>query len=106
AEGPQAVERELPARRFCGEIEKLVELLTRHGLEHREQRSDRLADARGRLRKQAAPGSIGAIHRFGERALALAKSTVRKRELAQRGIAFAAMTKLPARPGKEALAQG
>ncbi len=48
------IERQAPARRLRGQEEHLVDALLRHGLEHREQGADGLADAGRRLRHQAA----------------------------------------------------
>ncbi|MDT4833140.1 hypothetical protein FQZ97_667300 [compost metagenome] len=80
----QGVQRHGPAGGLGGEEEHLVELVRRARLEQRKERGQRLADAGGRLRQQAAPAHGGAVDRLGQFALAGAEVGVGKLELRQR----------------------
>ena len=65
----QRVECQRTPRRLRGQEEHLVDRLPRAGLQQREQRAHRLADAGRRLRDQAAAGGGGLVDGFGQRTL-------------------------------------
>ena len=101
------------ARALGRQEEQLVQALTGAGLQHREQRTQRLADARGGLGQQAAAAGLVAIlalahvavHRHGQLALPRAKAAVRKGQRRQRRVAGLAVLLLAVRPGQVARAQ-
>jgi hypothetical protein len=82
-EHAQRIERHRAARGLGGEEEELVDLLRRPRLEQRKDGGQRLADAGGRLRHEAAPAHAGAVHGLGQFALAGAEAAVRKLQLRQ-----------------------
>jgi hypothetical protein len=95
-----------PAARPLGaEEDELVERLLGTGLQEREDGADRLADAGGRLRGQAAPEAGGAEHRFGQHALAGAERGMREGQRLQRAVALGAMRQLAVGPVEEARAR-
>ena len=113
----QRVERECVARALGGQEEQFVQPLACAGLQQREQRAQRLADARGGLRQQAAAAVFVAIlvvpvarphvavHSHGQLALPGAKAAVRKGQRRQRCIAGLAVLLLAVGPGQVARAQ-
>jgi hypothetical protein len=105
AQHPQRIERHRAAGGLGGEEEDLVQLARRAGLEERKDGGQRLADARGRLRHEAAPAGGGAVDGFGQFALAGAKGLVRERELRQRPVERAVVVGFLLRPRGVAIAQ-
>src|SRR5262249_10080999 len=105
AERGQRVECEPASRALGAEEADLVELLPGAGLQQREDRADGLADARWRLRRQAAPQARGAEHRFGERALAGAEGGVGEGERLERAVTLGAVRQLAVGPRQEAVAR-
>jgi hypothetical protein len=94
-EHAQRIERHRPARGLGGEEEDLVDLARFAArLEQREDGGQRLADAGGRLRHEAAPAHGRAVHGLGQFALAGAEVAVRKFEPGQRGVERAAVAGL------------
>jgi len=83
----QRVQRQRPPRPFGGQEEHLVQPRLGTGLEHGKQRAQRLADAGGRLRQQAAAVARASVRRHRQLALAAAQRPVRKRQRRQGGIA-------------------
>ena len=69
------VERHLPARHLGGQEKQFIEAMRGRRFQHGEQAAHRLADARGRLRQQAAAAAAGLVHGLCQ--LALARTKVR-----------------------------
>ena len=98
------VQRELAARGLGGEEEDLVQPLRRRGLQQREQGAQRLANAGGRLRQQAAAAARGVVDRRGQCALAGAELAVREAQGLQLHITRRAVRQLLPRPDEETAA--
>jgi len=101
----QGAERKRPAGAFGGQEEDLVELLPRARLEHRKQRGDSLADARGCLSQQAASEAGRVEHRLCKLALSSTKLLMRKAEPGECCIAERPMREFEFCPLDKALAQ-
>ena len=100
----QRIERELPPRGLGRQVEQPVDALPRHGLERRENRARRLADARRCLREQHAALGGRAVHAFGQFALAGAELRMRKCQRAQGRVACDAVLGFELCPIDEKLA--
>ena len=116
----QGIEGQRMAGALRGQEEQFVQPLARAGLQQREQRAQRLADARGGLRQQAAAAAITAIvailvvpvarphvavHSHGQLALPGAKAAVRKVSAASAASRAWRLLLLAVRPGQVARAQ-
>ncbi|MNQ89976.1 hypothetical protein D3C85_1053010 [compost metagenome] len=100
----RGVQGQLASRGFRCQEEHFVQLLRCQCLEHGKQGAQGLADARGRLRHQAAPCADGLEHRLGQMALPRPKIGVRKGQALRREIAPVTMDDFLLRPLQEARA--
>ena len=108
-QAPQGIERELATGCLGGQVQDLVQALRGRRLERTKQRGHGLADAGRRLRHQHAfvglLAPLGAVHRFGQPALAGPEIGKRKGQRAQGRVARASVCGLRACPAQVALAQ-
>ena len=102
--GGQRLQGEAVAGALGRQVKELVQSVAGAGLEHGEKGAQGLADARGRLRQQAAPaGDLirGAVNGHGQLALTGSEPLHREAQRRQCRIAHLPVPCLAARPGQE-----